>query len=170
MKSCHLRIMGQMFAGLIASLGIGFTPQPVTAKAEIQPQMAPSGPGLDLTQYRGKVIYVDFWASWCAPCHLSFAYMNALRRQYGEKDLAIITINVDRDPAAAAGFLNQVGGNLPVVYDPKGVLATRFGVATMPTSFLVGRDGRQRFVHRGYFDNQARDYTAHVAALVADHN
>jgi thiol-disulfide isomerase/thioredoxin len=123
-----------------------------------------------ILRYRGKVVYVDFWASWCAPCHLSFGYMNMLRRMYSAQDLVIVTVNLDHDPAAAAGFLRKAGGALPVVYDPKGALATRFGVGTMPTSFLIGRDGRQRFVHRGYFENRAAEYSAHVATLVAERN
>lgn len=133
------------------------------------PANSQSAPVLDLAQYRGKVVYIDFWASWCGPCKLSFPWMNQLRQQYGAKDLVIVTVNVDHDRAPATAFLNSVGGTLPVIYDPQGVLATRYKVAGMPTSILIGRDGQQRFVHHGYFPNKTAEYQAHIATLVAEH-
>lgn len=159
------------FAGASVALGVGTM---AVADLALTPSRAmaadTAAAALDLSQYRGKVVYVDFWASWCAPCRLSFAYLNQLRQSYSNRDLVIITVNVDRDKAAAGNFLRAVGGQLPVVYDPKGAIATHFGVATMPTSVLIGRDGRQRFVHRGYFDNKTGEYSQHVAALVDEHN
>jgi thiol-disulfide isomerase/thioredoxin len=146
------------------SLGLGAAVAvPASARA------AEAGDALDLAKYRGKVVYVDFWASWCAPCRLSFAYLSQLRASYDGKDLVIVTVNLDRDRKAAANFLQAVGTGLPVVYDPKGALATRFQVSTMPTSVLIGRDGRTRFVHHGYFDNKTGEYSEHVSTLVAEH-
>ena len=124
---------------------------------------------LDMSAYKGRVVYLDFWASWCAPCKMSFAYMNQLRASYPDKDLAIVTVNLDHNRAAAAGVLGAVGGHLPVTDDAQGALAGRYGVATMPTTVLFDRNGKQRFVHKGYFPNKQGEYGAHVAALVAEH-
>ena len=143
-----------------------------TLAAVMAPAAASAADGdgtLDLSRYRGKVVYVDFWASWCVPCRQAFGFLEALRMRYEPKDLVIITINVDRDHKAAENFLRVVGGGLPVVYDPKGAIAARFGVAAMPTSFVIDRAGHQRFVHRGYFDSHDGEYDRHVAALVAEH-
>lgn len=144
--------------GLIAALVCSASAAPATA--------APAPASINLAQYRGKVVYVDFWASWCAPCKLSFPFMDQLRLTYPTKDLVIITIDVDHDRKAATAFLTQAGTTLPVIYDPDGKIASSFDVATMPTSFLFDRSGHQRFVHRGFFESKAGEYYQHVRALV----
>ena len=126
-------------------------------------------PEFDLAQYRGKVVYVAFWTAKCAPCKLAFAFMNVLQRFYSPKDLVILTINGDRDRAAAVDFLNAAGGQLPVIYDPAGALARHFQVASTPTFLLFGRDGQQRCVQHGYQDIMASEYAQQVASLVAAH-
>ena len=154
------------FAGLFLA-AVLFAAAPVAMPASA---MAAEADGtLDLAKYRGKVVYVDFWASWCAPCRLSFSYLNQLRASYDNKDLVIVTINLDHDRKAAAQFLQVVGTGLPVIYDPKGAIASHFQVTTMPTSVVIGRDGRQRFVHHGYFDNKSYEYSQHVATLIGEH-
>jgi thiol-disulfide isomerase/thioredoxin len=153
-------------AGLVLAASI-LAAAPVAVPATA---MAAEAEGtLDLAQYRGKVVYVDFWASWCAPCRQSFAYLNRLRASYDSKDLVIVTINLDHDRNSAARFLQSNSTGLPVIYDPKGAIATRFQVSAMPTSVVIGRDGRQRFVHHGYFDNKTGEYSNHVSVLVGEH-
>lgn len=124
----------------------------------------------DLAAYRGKVVYLDFWASWCGPCKLSFPFMAALQRHYGTSGLVILTVNVDHDRAAGERFMHENGGALPVVYDTAGALASRYRVATMPTTVLIGRDGRERMVHRGFFPTKADTYESDVIALLHDHS
>jgi len=159
-------------AAIVLSLGAGLAPvssvAPAVLVAPARAEIAPAA--LDLAAYKGRVVYLDFWASWCGPCKLSFAYMNQLRARYTDKDLVIVTVNLDRNRAAAAGFLYSVGTHLPVIYDPEGHIAAHHGVATMPTTLLIDRTGKQRFVHRGYFPNKTDEYGAHVAALVAEHS
>ena len=149
-------------AGRIAVLGAvaALTLSTVPASAE--------APALDLSKYRGKVVYVDFWASWCGPCKQSFPYMKVLAAKYPANDFVVLTINVDRQRAAADGFLKQVGGGLPVVYDSQGSIAKTYKVADMPTSFLVDRDGKVRFRHQGFFPAKKAEYEAHIAQLIKE--
>jgi thiol-disulfide isomerase/thioredoxin len=79
---------------------------------------------LDLTAYRGKVVYVDFWASWCAPCKQSFPWLGNLVREYASQNFVVIGVNVDKDRDRADRFLNETPADFPIVYDPKGQLAT----------------------------------------------
>ncbi|WP_298189582.1 TlpA disulfide reductase family protein [Novosphingobium sp.] len=123
---------------------------------------------LDMAKYRGKVVYVDFWASWCGPCKLSFPFMQQLAGRYPASDLAVVTINVDRQRAAADAFMRQVHSNLPVIYDAAGDLAQAWKVADMPTSLVFDRKGVMRFRHQGFFPGKVREYEGHVAQLVRE--
>ena len=105
---------------------------------------------LDLARYRGKVVVVDFWASWCEPCRHSFPWLNAMQAKYGERGLVIIGVNVDRERADADRFLHDVPAEFQIVYDPAGVLATRYDVPGMPTSFVIGPKGDVVGRHIGF--------------------
>jgi thiol-disulfide isomerase/thioredoxin len=103
-----------------------------------------------LAEFRDKVVYVDFWASWCAPCRQSFPWMNGLQRQYGKEGLVIVAINLDQVRADAENFLKQYPAEFIVRFDPQGQLAQQFKVRGMPTSALLARDGRVLWTHEGF--------------------
>lgn len=121
---------------------------------------------LDLSAYRGKVVYLDFWASWCTPCRQSFPWMNAIQDEYRGRGLVVIAVNLDHAHHLATDFLSQNPADFKIVYDPDGNLASRYHVAAMPTSVLIGRDGKIRYVHAGFYPGKERDYLAHIAALL----
>jgi cytochrome c biogenesis protein CcmG, thiol:disulfide interchange protein DsbE len=123
---------------------------------------------LDLARYRGKVVYVDFWASWCGPCKLSFPFMHALAARYPGGEVAVVTVNVDRQRSQADAFLRQVRSTLPVIYDAAGDIAQAWKVADMPTSLVFDRAGKMRFRHQGFFPVKVREYEAHIAQLVRE--
>lgn len=128
-----------------------------------------AGPAaLDLGQYRGKVVYVDFWASWCGPCKQSFPFMQGLAARHPDGDLVVLTVNVDRQRPQADAFLRQVRSTLPVVYDQQGDLAKTWKVADMPTSLVFGRDGKIRFRHQGFFPGKTGEYEAHITQLLRE--
>lgn len=111
---------------------------------------------LDLSHYRGKVVLVDFWASWCAPCRKSFPWLNEMQRKYGERGLVVIGVNVDATRDDAETFLRDVPSKFQIVYDPSGALATEYKVPGMPSSFLFGPDGKLVSSHIG-FQQSARE-------------
>ncbi len=121
---------------------------------------------LDLTPYRGKVVYLDFWASWCTPCHLSFPWMNEIQAAYGGEGLVILAVNLDRDRAKADEFLATDRGQLNILYDPKGDIARQFNFKDMPTAFLIGRDGKVHSVHSGFETGKESAYLADVVSLL----
>ena len=123
---------------------------------------------LDLTAYRGKVVYVDFWASWCAPCKQSFPWLANLVREYASQDFVVIGVNVDKDHDRAKRFLNETPADFAIVYDPKGEIATTYKVAGMPSGVLIDRTGHVRFQHAGFSEKQKGLYEAQLQTLLAE--
>lgn len=105
--------------------------------------------GFDISNYKGKVVYVDFWASWCTPCRASFSFMQEMAELHGSS-LVIAAINVDKSRSDASDFLEQFDINFPVFYDPLGQLAEAFDVKGMPSSYLYDREGQLIGAHVGF--------------------
>ncbi|MBI3229405.1 MAG: TlpA family protein disulfide reductase [Burkholderiales bacterium] len=107
---------------------------------------------LNLQQFRGKVVYLDFWASWCAPCKRSFPWMNQLQQRYGANGLQVLTINVDAKQDDATSFLQSTPADFLVAYDAKGDSAKAYAIKGMPSSFVIGKDGKVLHQHAGEND------------------
>lgn len=109
-----------------------------------------SGAAVALDALKGRVVYVDFWASWCGPCRRSFPWMSEMQRKYGEAGLTVVAVNVDKKREDAAKFLAHTPGAFTIVYDPAGSVASAYDVRGMPTSYLVDRAGRIVAVDSGF--------------------
>ena len=99
---------------------------------------------------KGKVVYLDFWASWCGPCAQSFPFMTEMAQSHRKDGLEVIAVSVDESREEAEGFLKQHPQTLTIAYDPEGVCPRDYGLETMPTSYLIDRKGQLRHVHRGF--------------------
>ncbi|MFK8020627.1 MAG: TlpA family protein disulfide reductase [Pseudomonadales bacterium] len=109
--------------------------------------MGPSD--FDLATYKGKVVYLDFWASWCGPCRATFPLMNELQQRYPD-DLAVIAVNLDHKRADAERFLKKLPASFQILYDPQGELAAQYELPGMPTSFYFDREGNAAGRHVGF--------------------
>jgi thiol-disulfide isomerase/thioredoxin len=117
----------------------------------------------------GKVVLVDFWASWCAPCKASFPALAKLHQELSARGVVVIGVSIDEKPAAAAAFIKRLSPPFVTVHDRDQKLVKQVVVPTMPTSYLVGRDGKVRFVHEGYHgDATDRLLRQHLEALLAE--
>jgi cytochrome c biogenesis protein CcmG/thiol:disulfide interchange protein DsbE len=105
---------------------------------------------VSLDSLRGRVVYVDFWASWCEPCRRSFPWLNTLRERYADRGLTIVAINLDKDRRAADVFLEKFPAGFTVAYDPAGKTAEAYRVSAMPSSFLIGPTGTLLSSHAGF--------------------
>lgn len=102
-----------------------------------------------VSAHPGKIVYVDFWASWCAPCRASFPFMRDMASQYSE-DLVVVAINVDKNRSDAERFLEEFSTNFDIVYDAPGDLAKEFNLKGMPSSYLYNRSGELIGSHIGF--------------------
>ena len=121
---------------------------------------------LDLARLRGKIVLVDFWASWCEPCRHSFPWLNAMQAKYADRGLIVIGVNVDRERADADRFLRDVPATFQIVYDPAGALATRFDLPGMPASYIIGRTGDVVAHHIGFRSGLSADREAELKQLL----
>ncbi len=119
-----------------------------------------------LSELRGKVVYVDFWASWCGPCKQSFPWMNEMQKKYATQGLQVLAINLDAKRADADSFLAQNPALFALAFDPKGESARRVGVTAMPTSVLVGADGKVVYLHRGFSNDDRAALESRIAAAL----
>ena len=120
----------------------------------------PGAPNLDAL--KGQVVYLDFWASYCGPCRRSFPWMNEMQARYGTRGLRVIGVNLDGKRADAERFLAQVPAQFAIAYDPSGDSPRRYAVKAMPTSVLIGPDGRVLRVHSGFHDDQRAELEAAI--------
>lgn len=114
------------------------------------PSIHPDQPGITLSDLQGKVVYVDFWASWCAPCLTSLPLYNELYARYRDAGLEIVAINVDNPVEDGLDFLIDTPLDFLIPADPDGETAELFGVIGMPSSYLISPDGEVKLVHMGF--------------------
>ncbi len=121
---------------------------------------------LNISQYKGKVVYVDFWASWCLPCRKSFPWMQAMQAKYMDKGLQIVAVNLDEVSGDANSFLSDFDMNFEIVYDPKGSLAEHFEVKGMPTTLLFDANGDLHSRHIGFKAGKKSEYESAFVKLL----
>lgn len=140
---------GTALGALLVALFIGLNIAASAARAEA---------ALDLSDYAGKVVVVDFWASWCVPCRRSFPWLDEMQAKYADQGLVVVGVNVDRNGEDARAFLEEYPVSFRIVSDPDGDLARQFDVIAMPSSFVIGRDGKVVKTHLGFKVRKQDEY------------
>jgi cytochrome c biogenesis protein CcmG/thiol:disulfide interchange protein DsbE len=126
-----------------------------------------TGETVALDRLRGRVVYVDFWASWCGPCRRSFPWMNEMQQKYGGRGLTIVAINVDKKRADAERFLQQTPAAFTIVFDEPGATPGAYAVKGMPSSYLIDAQGKVAAVEIGFFDDHKASLEERIRALLA---
>ncbi len=144
-----------LLAAASALLGVGFGPFALAvdvgdaAPTFILPSLQADGAPVSLTDYQGKVVYLDFWSSWCAPCRRTMPQLAGLRTRWPREKFEVLALNLDTSRRDALRFLEQVPIGYPIALDVGGATARRYGVATLPAAFVLDAAGRVRSILRG---------------------
>lgn len=139
---------------LLTSLLVLFTALPATAE-------------IDFNALKGKVVYIDFWASWCGPCRASFPWMNDMHEKYADQGLNIIAVNLDQEQELAQKFIAEMKPAFRVEMKDGAKLAEQFGVDTMPTSYIIDRNGKALARHKGFHDGKRAVYEKELVELLS---
>ncbi|MBJ7538113.1 TlpA disulfide reductase family protein [Marinomonas transparens] len=146
------------------------TPSSNVKAAPHQSVQLPSyqGEQVSLKSQKGKILLVDFWASWCGPCRESFPWMTNIQAKYKDQGLKIIAINLDQAKEQALDFLKEYKPGFTVLFDSDALLPEDFGVIGMPTSYLIDRQGNIRATHIGFHNENLADYESAITQLLAE--
>jgi len=157
-----LAVLAALLVGsTAAALKAGDTPPPIDLPDQ-------HGNKVDLASLKGKVVLVDFWASWCAPCRQEMPTLEALHRKYTGQGLVVVGINIDNNKKKMDKFLAGTPVSFRIVHDPKITIAQRYEPSTMPTSYFIGRDGKLRYIHEGFRKKDAPEIEERVKGLLAE--
>jgi cytochrome c biogenesis protein CcmG/thiol:disulfide interchange protein DsbE len=156
------------FIALVAFVWLGAGAAWAAKLGEPAPSLSlPTAEGetVALEKLRGKVVYVDFWASWCGPCRKSFPWMAEMQKRYGPSGFTVIAVNVDKRRADADRFLQAIPAKFTVVYDPSGSTPAVWGVTAMPSSFVVDAKGNIALVEAGFRDERVTELESLIKSL-----
>jgi len=156
MRMQRRRLSARLGVAMLAAVeAIAWAP---TARSVTNGEPAPAcvvavldgGRSVNLADYRGQVVYLDFWASWCAPCRESFPFMNELQRELAGKGLQILAVSVDKTPEDARRFLARYPAQFSIALDAAGTCPAAFQLQGMPSSYIIDKGGAVRAIHAGF--------------------
>ena len=126
------------------------------------------GKNVRLSDLRGEVVLLNFWASWCGPCRQEMPILDAMHKKYNMLGFSVLGVNLDAKSSKAIAYLKDTPVTFPVLYDPKGDVSGEYGVQIMPSTVIIDKDGKVRFVHEGYKSGYEDDYIKQVKQLLRE--
>lgn len=165
--------MKNMMLPVLLSLGLMVGAATTQAKEMNEPApdftlKSRSGENLRLEDFRGQVVMLNFWASWCGPCRQEMPLMDDIYEQYKDLGFTVLAVNVDENREEAHRFLDKVPVSYPILYDPESRVSEQYNVQAMPTTVMIDRNGQARFLHYGYQPGYEDDYEKQIRQLVRE--
>ncbi len=127
-----------------------------------------SGKPVSLSGFKGDVVMINFWASWCGPCRQEMPLIEGLHKKYGKLGFTVLAVNVDADPKDAQKMLAEIPVSFPIGFDSKNKVSELYKVDSMPSTVMVDRKGNMRFLHRGYKPGYEADYEKQIRTLIRE--
>ena len=169
-SALHHRLARSTRWVLCAALGLAAgSALPVVAPSTAAPDFtlrAMDGPNMRLQEQRGRVVMINFWATWCGPCRQEMPHLNRLYEKYKGSGFVLLGVNVDDDARNATELAAKLGLRFPVLLDTDKTVSKLYDLATMPSTVLIDRDGKVRYVHRGYLNGYEDTYEKQVREML----
>jgi thiol-disulfide isomerase/thioredoxin len=127
-----------------------------------------SGTDVSLAQYKGQVVMINFWASWCGPCRQEMPLLESIYKKYNKMGFTLIGVNVEPDAQAANEWLKQTPVSFPILYDKDSKVSKLYDVAGMPSTVIIDRSGKLRMLHRGYKPGDENEYLDSIRVLIRE--
>jgi peroxiredoxin len=166
---------GRLFTGLLGAAALTVVGAGSAAALPVTGAVAPdfvsksdSGRNVRLSELRGQVVVINFWASWCSPCRQELPLLNKIYTQYRDAGFTLLAVNVDDNRKDAEAMLRRLDLRFPTLFDAGKNIAKLYGVDTMPATLVIDRDGRVRYAHRGYYEGYERKYEQQVRELLKE--
>ena len=167
-KVNHMLLLLRRFAAMTLMLVVSAMASATDGPAPDFSLPDKSGTMLSLSAFSGQVVLLNFWASWCGPCREEMPLLDALQQRYESLGFTMLGINVEEDSSAADRFLQSTPVSFPILYDRENSVSKLYDVIAMPSTVLIGRDGRVRYVHHGYEPGYENDYQNQIRELVKE--
>jgi peroxiredoxin len=163
--------MRNRIAAIIATAGLALPALAADPTGGSAPQFtlgARSGANISLAQYKGQVVMLNFWASWCGPCRQEMPLLETIYKQYHRMGFTLIGVNVEPDSNAAIQWLKETPVSFPILYDKESKVSKMYDVAGMPSTVIIDRSGKVRVLHRGYKPGDENAYLDSIRTLVRE--
>ena len=161
-----MRVVALIVLSVVCQLS--FAAKPLSGPAPDFTLKSRSGENLRLSEQRGNVVLINFWASWCGPCRQEMPLLEDIQKKYEKLGFTIFGVNVDNDPAKADKILKEIPVTFPVLYDSDSRVSKLFNVNAMPTTVIVDRNGNMRYLHLGYKPGYEDEYVAQIKTLIRE--
>ncbi len=126
------------------------------------------GKNVRLSDLRGQVVLLNFWASWCGPCRQEMPILDEIHNKYKSLGFSVLGVNLDAKSSKAINYLKDTPVSFPVLYDPKGDVSSQYGVQAMPSTVIIDKDGNVRYLHEGYKSGYEDDYRQQIKTLMRE--
>jgi thiol-disulfide isomerase/thioredoxin len=161
-------LSGAVAAALLAAVPASGTAPSSSGPAPQFTLDARGGSKISLTQYKGQVVMLNFWASWCGPCRQEMPLLENIYKKYNKMGFTLIGVNVEPNSNEAEGFLKQTPVSFPVIYDKDSTVSKAYDVQGMPSTVIIDRKGNIRVLHRGYKPGDENEYLDSIRSLVRE--
>lgn len=127
-----------------------------------------TGKNIKLSELRGQVVLLNFWASWCGPCRQEMPLLEKLQQRYNALGFTVLGVNVEEDPSKARTLLKDISVTFPILFDTQNTVSKQYKVSAMPSTVMIDRDGNMRYLHKGYKPGDEAQYKKWVKQLIKE--